>query len=154
MSFQVILYTKADCKLCDEAKTDLASLNKEIAHELVEVNIDSDSDLEAEYGHRVPVVQAGPFTLEPPFDRRKLKMTLGAGRDSQDQRLEDQGEYYEEKLQRKNTLTGADRSIHFFAKNYLWFINILLLIYVGLPFLAPVLMKPGTDPTARRHGQC
>lgn len=149
MSFQVILYTKADCKLCDEAKTDLTALKREIAHELVEVDIESDPDLQAEYGHRVPVVQAGPFTLEPPFDRRKLKMTLGAGRDSQNQRLEDQGEYYEEKLHRKNTLTGADRSIYFFAKNYLWFINILLLIYVGLPFLAPVLMKAGNTRAAQ-----
>lgn len=149
MSFRVVLYTRTDCKLCDDAKTDLTALKKEISFDLVEVDIDSDPDLQAEYGHRVPVIQSGPFTLDPPFDRRKLKMTLGAARDSQNQKLEDHGEAYREKLRRRQTMSGGDRLSYFIAKYYLWMLNIFLVIYVGLPFLAPVLLKAGFDGAAR-----
>lgn len=149
MTFQVVLYTRNDCKLCDDAKADLQALHKELPFDLVEVDIDSDPDLKTDYGDRIPVVQAGPFTLEPPFDRRKLRMTLGAARDSQNQKLEDLGDAYERKLRRKQTMSGGDRLSYFIAKNYLWLLNVLLFIYVGLPFLAPVLMKAGFEGAAR-----
>lgn len=149
MSFRVVLYTRNDCKLCDDAKADLAALKKEFSFDLVEVDVDSDPDLQADYGHRIPVIQASPFTLEPPFDRRKLKMTLGAARDSQNQKLEDLGDAYQEKLRRRQTMSGGDRLSYFIAKNYLWMLNIFLVIYVGLPFLAPVLLKAGFEGAAR-----
>jgi len=149
MTIQVILYTRKDCKLCHQAKTDLAALHGEIPHELVEVDIDMDADLVAVYGERVPVIQAGPFTLEPPFDRRKLRMTLGAARDNQLERLQYEGDTYEKKVQRRQIITGADKFTYFFSKHYLLLLNIFLLLYVGLPFLAPVLMKAGYPDLAR-----
>jgi uncharacterized membrane protein len=149
MAIQVILYTRQNCKLCDQAKADLAALQKEIPHELVEVDIDLDADLVAVYGERVPVIQAGPFTLEAPFDQRKLRMTLGAARDNQLERLQYEGDAYEKQVQRRQTMTGADRFSYFFSKHYLLLLNIFLLLYAGLPFLAPVFMKAGYPALAR-----
>ena len=39
---QVTLYTKADCHLCDVAREDLAALQTEFPHQLIEINIDED----------------------------------------------------------------------------------------------------------------
>jgi uncharacterized membrane protein len=149
MTVQIILYTRENCKLCDQAKIDLAALHLEIPHELIEIDVDTDPDLVAVYGERVPMIQAGPFTLEPPFDRRKLRMTLGAARDNQLERLQYEGEAYEKQVQRRQTMTGADKFSYFFSKHYLFLLNLLILLYVGVPFIAPMLMKAGYPDVAR-----
>jgi uncharacterized membrane protein len=149
MDLEVTFYTRKDCVLCDQAFVDLEALQSELPHKLVVVDIDQDSDLVTLYGHRVPVVAAGPFTLTAPFDRRKLRMTLGAARDSHTQRLEDQQEGYQKRLARKDTLSQGDRLSHFISRYFLAMINLFLAIYVGLPFLAPVLMKAGLPGAAQ-----
>lgn len=149
MNLEVTLYTRQNCKLCDTAKQHLEEIQSEIPHSLIEVDIDSDPALVEVYGDRVPVISVHPFTLEPPFDKRKLRMTLGAARDSQSNRLEDQGNRYKRARARSQKLTGGDRLSYFISKYFLWVINIFLLIYFGLPFLAPVLMKAGYTAAAQ-----
>ncbi len=62
----LILYQRDDCPLCDRA---LAVLAEARAPEFDTVWIDEDEALEAEYGHRVPVLrdEAGR-ELDWPFD--------------------------------------------------------------------------------------
>ena len=149
MDFEVTLYTRQKCKLCDQAKEDLIALQKEFPHTLTEVYIDQDPDLVALYGHKVPVISAGPFTLTAPFDRRKLRMTLGAARDSHFNRIEDQGDSYQKKLSRNETMNTGDKISYFMSAHYLKVVNLILILYVGLPFLAPVLMKAGFEKAAQ-----
>ena len=149
MDLEVTFYTRENCKLCDDAKADLETLQKEVPHNLVEVDIDQDPDLVAMYGHKVPVIVAGPFTLAAPFDRRKLRMTLGAARDSHENRLEDRGESYQKQLARKGRMSTGDRISLFISSHYLKVVNIVLALYVGLPFLAPVLMQAGYPGAAQ-----
>ncbi|MCB2178525.1 DUF2085 domain-containing protein [bacterium] len=149
MEIEVTLYTRKNCHLCETAEADLHALQDEVPYKLLVVDIDEDPDLQLLYGHKVPVVSAGPFTLAAPFDRRKLRMTLGAARDSQAQRLEYEGDDYKKKLTRKREMSSGDRVSHFIASHYLKVINIVLLLYFGLPFLAPVLMKVGLPRLAQ-----
>ena len=46
---KVILYTREDCHLCEQAVLELQKLQKEIPHQLVEIDIDSDSELQKRY---------------------------------------------------------------------------------------------------------
>ena len=149
MDFEVTLYTRQNCKLCDQAKDDLTALQKEFPHTLTVVNIDKDRDLVALYGHKVPVINAGPFTLTAPFDRRKLRMTLGAARDSHFYRITDHGEIYQKKLARKENMSSGDKISYFMSSHYLKIVSLILIIYVGLPFLAPVLMQAGFEKAAQ-----
>ncbi len=149
MELEVVLYTRQNCKLCDEAKEDLEALQPEIAHRLIVVDIDQDPDLQALYGHLVPVVASGPYKLQPPFDKRKLRMTLGAARDSQVQRIEDADSRYVRELDRKEKVSTGDKVSHFISRRYLLLANLVLALYIGLPFLAPVLMKLGFPDAAR-----
>ena len=53
---ELVLYTRAACHLCDEAKGTLAPVLKEFGVALKEVDIDTDPALAARYGEQVPVL--------------------------------------------------------------------------------------------------
>jgi uncharacterized membrane protein len=144
---RVTLYSKTDCSLCDTALADLQALQTEIPHELAVVDIQTDPALEEAYGARIPVVQVGPYMVDAPFDCNKLRMTLGAARDSHEQQKDDK--HYKKRVKRGQQLSGADRFTLWLSRHYLAVLNVFLLLYVGLPFLAPVLMKTGHPRLAR-----
>jgi uncharacterized membrane protein len=95
------------------------------------------------------VIQVGPFTLEAPFDKQKLKMTLGAAKDAQTQRIKFEGDAYKRKVKRKNKLESIDRISYYLSKHYLAFANVFLAFYVGMSFVAPVLMNAGYPQLAK-----
>ena len=55
----VTLYTRADCKLCEEAEADLKALQQIVPHKLTVIDIDSDPSFQSAYALDVPVVEAG-----------------------------------------------------------------------------------------------
>jgi len=146
---RVVLYSRENCKLCDQAKEDLAALSEDISHELVIVDISSDPVLLAEYDTRIPVIEAGPYKLEAPFDETKLRMTLGAARDTARQKQEFGGEAQRAREKRSQSISQADRISYWFSRRYLFALNLFLFLYVGLSFLAPVLMKASMPGLAR-----
>lgn len=145
----VTLYTRKDCKLCDEVKADLNELQAQYPHRLIEVDIDSDSALRIKYGQIIPVVEVGPFTLKAPISRQKLQMTLGAASDRVNQLEKLDDPLYKYQTQKGKTVTTGDRVSFWIAKRYLLVLNLFMFIYVGLPFLAPTLMKLGAELPAQ-----
>ena len=145
----VTLYTRKECTLCDEVKADLNELQSQYPHRLVEVDIESETVLLAKFGLEIPVVEVGPYTLKSPITRQKLKMTLGAAVDRKNQ-LEKLGDpEYKMKLEKGKKVTTGDKVSFWIAKRYLLMLNMFMLIYIGLPFLAPTLMKLGAELPAR-----
>jgi uncharacterized membrane protein len=147
--FRVTLYSRKDCKLCDQALSDLEALQDKIPHELIIVDIDEEPELLASYGERVPVVEAGPYKLDAPFDLRKLEVTIGAARDRADQNEEIGGKRHRSRQARSRTFSRGDRITYWLSRRYLLVINVFLLLYFGLPFLAPVFMNAGLPGLAR-----
>jgi uncharacterized membrane protein/glutaredoxin len=145
----VTLYTREDCHLCKQAKTDLESLQEEYPHRLVEVDIDSDPALQRAYLVEIPVIEVGPYQLKAPFDRQKLVITLGAASDRRNQLEEIGGEVYEARVKRGQKISRADKAMHWISRHYLAVLNLIMFLYVGLPVLAPVLMKSGATAPAR-----
>jgi uncharacterized membrane protein len=141
----VTLFTRADCHLCEQAKTDLNSLQTAIPHRLVEIDIEQDEALLKAYSLEIPVVQVGPYTVKAPFDRSKLQMTLGAANDRKIQLDKIGHKEYQDRVARGKKISKADRFTYWFSRHYLLVINLMVLIYVGLPALAPVLMKTGLE---------
>lgn len=125
------------------------ALRREIPHELVVVDIDEDPALLAAYGDRVPVIKAGPFTVEAPLTKDILRWKLMAARDDRQQRAEDFGELYLKREERRRILTSGERISYWLTKHYLLLLNLLIFLYVGLPFLAPVLMNAGMPKLAK-----
>lgn len=145
----VTLYSREDCHLCEQARADLEQLQDEIPHRLVVLDVDQSAELRNAYGFEVPVIEAGPYRLKAPFNIQELRMTLGAARDRDDQLTEIQGLTYQNTQLRSQTWSVADRFTYWFGKHYLAVFNLFVLIYAGLPVLAPVLMKAGVPGPAR-----
>jgi uncharacterized membrane protein/glutaredoxin len=139
---RVTLYTKDDCQLCDEAKGLLNDIRAEIPHNLIEVDVTSEPTLYERYGEQVPVIQAGPYTLRPPFDERDLRVTLSAAADGASDKPGTSGTSRQQAV-------FLNRAVLFAARHWLAFFNALVFLYVGLPFAAPALMNAGMESPAR-----
>jgi uncharacterized membrane protein len=139
----VTLYARPDCHLCEQAKADLAAIQSQIPHQLLEVDIDSDSALQKKYLAEIPVIEVGPYRLKAPFTRTDLLMTIGAARDARD---------HEKRAALSapagSKMSGADRFSLWMADHWLFVVNLLFVLYLGLPTLAPVLMKVGATAPA------
>ncbi|MCA2002823.1 MAG: glutaredoxin family protein, partial [Chloroflexi bacterium] len=145
----VTLYVRKGCKLCDEVRMQLGDLQEKYPHRLVEVDIESDAALMQRFALEIPVLDAGPYRLKAPIDRQKLEMTLGAALDRKSQ-LERVGDpEYQRRVKRGMQITAGDRISFWIARHYLLFLNLFMFFYVGLPFLAPTLMKLGAELPAR-----
>ncbi len=145
----VTLYEKPDCKLCDEVRELLKSLQAKFPHRLAEVNIDTDPMLQKAYFDQIPVVEVGPYKLKAPITRQSLEMTLGAASDRRGQLEEVGGQAYQDRVRKAQKVGGSDRIYVWIAKHYLAVLNALMFLYVGLPFLAPTLMKLNATVPAR-----
>lgn len=139
----VTLYFRADDENSNAAKDGLLSLREKFPHRLVEVDVDSDPVLQENYGGDAPVVEVGPYRLRHPFDKQELSITLGAASDRRGQLDRLGREDHHDRLRRGQAIGVGDRLMYWFSRHYLTVLNIFMLLYFGLPILAPVLMKAG-----------
>jgi len=134
---------------CDQARMDLDALQPLFQFQLVVVNIETDPVLIEKLQALVPVIDCGPFRLKAPVDRKMLQVALGAANDRQRQ-LEAVGDPgYKKRLERGHTMSDSDRFSYWFTQHYMMVLNLIVFLYVGLPFLAPILMKVGATAPAR-----
>jgi len=139
----ITLYARKNDSASAEAKANLESLQEKFPHRLVEVDVDSDPVIQKNFGEHVPSIEVGPYRLSYPFDKQKLTMTVGAAYDRRDQLDKLGREDHYERIQRGQTLTGADRVMYWLSRHYLAVLNVVMLFYFGLPILAPVFMNAG-----------
>jgi uncharacterized membrane protein len=76
-------------------------------------------------------------------------MTLGAAADRKNQLEQVGDDQYKARVQKGQTVTGGDRFSFWLSRRYLLILNLFIMFYVGLPFLAPVLKNAGADLPAR-----
>jgi uncharacterized membrane protein len=137
----VTLYTRKGCLLCEEVENELKELQSAHPHKLALIDIESDPSLQAAYALDIPVVEIGPYILKAPITRQQLQMTLGAAVDRKDQLERINDKAYQVNTSRIQSIDKADRIAYWISKHYLAVFNIFLLLYIGLPFLAPVFKK-------------
>jgi uncharacterized membrane protein len=138
----ITFYTRENCSLCDQALSELEQIKDEIPFNLSLIDIDSDQALQKKYLELIPVVEIGPYTLKAPFTKQELEISIRAAKTSREQRAVVES-------------TGSSRSglrlnklLHSFSRHWLAVVNLIVLLYIGLPFSAPVLMKAGLEQPA------
>ena len=144
----VTLYSRKDCHLCEQTQVDLAALQEEVPHQLSVMDIDDNPKLQKLYGNVIPVVEVGPYRLQAPFTIQDLQITLKAAQlnTQQNQAIDEAIQRNEFPLERG--WTKSDRFSYWMSRHYLAFFNILIGIYLGLAFLAPILQKIGAKGPA------
>lgn len=139
---RVTFYTRENCSLCDQGLEHLRALSARIDFELTVIDIDSDPALRTKYLQSVPVVEIGPYTLNAPFTKKDLEVTLRAASASLKQQVP------VPPVESKPSAIRLNRLLHSFSRHWLVFANLIVLLYVGLPFAAPTLMKVGLERPA------
>ena len=149
MKINVTLYSRQDCHLCEIARDDLNAIQEKYPHNLFVIDVDSDKDIQQAYGFEVPVIEVGPYRLKAPFTKQEIEMTLGAAIDRNEQLESLNNPQYSEMVKQGQRWTKIDSFNYWLAKHYLLLCNLFVIIYVGLPFLAPVLMRAGKVTQAK-----
>ncbi|UCC63275.1 MAG: DUF2085 domain-containing protein [Anaerolineae bacterium] len=147
---RVLLYTKADCSLCDEAEVLLERLKGEYRFAVEKVDITSRDDLFQRYRHAVPVVAAGNgLVVEAPVTEERLRWALDRVPELKVTPATDSAAQPQVSGPMRDFIIALDRLIFQFAKHWLLVFNLLLGLYAGLPVLAPALMASGMEGPAR-----
>lgn len=115
----------------------------------VEISIDSDRDLLSMYGGKTPMIKSGPYTLSAPFTAADLEVMVRSAMQRVSSMADLAGTKYDAQVLHSRMLTNGDRFGLWFTRNYVRVIILLLAIFVGLPFLAPVLEESGQSNLAR-----
>jgi len=144
----ITLYKRKDDQASIEAKSNLESLQEKFPHRLVEVDVDSDPVIQKNFGDNVPSVEVGPYRLNSPFDKQKLMMTIGAATDRRGQLDKLGREDHHDRVHRAQAISGPDEVMYWLSRHYLAVLNLMMLLYFGLPILAPVLMDMGAKVPA------
>jgi uncharacterized membrane protein len=129
----VFVYYREKSAEIDQIVADLNALQEAVPHKLVV--IPSNQDL----------VEIGPYRLHLPVTRQDLHVRLNAAHDRVDQLEKVDQKTYQQRVDKGRTLSSSDRITFWLSKHYLALVNVLLLVYVGLPFLAPMLVKNGIN---------
>jgi len=137
----VTLYSRVGCKLCEETEADLKALQEDTPHHLSVIDIDSEPSLYNTYALEIPVVKVGAVLIKWPFTRQDLKTTLAAAAERYNQSKPQQEKASNMNITQMQNISKADRFSYWMSKHYMLVFNLFLLMYVGIPFLAPVLKK-------------
>ena len=137
----VTFYFEDNCPACEQVLADLESLQPIIPHQLVRINIAKDEVLRDRYRGALPIIEVGPYRRHAPFERQDLQVMLLAAQDRVNQLEKVDQVGYQQMLTQGHTVTSSDRMSYWLSRHYLALFNLLLLLYAGLPFAAPVFMK-------------
>lgn len=145
----VTIYTRKNDPNCENAERLLDEVKEQIPFQLVKVDVDSDPSLESVFGKLVPMIKAGPYSIHGEITRQRLLMTLGATRDRLEhiERIGDNR--YQDRFKRARSFSFLDSVTEWLSLHYLLLFNSILILYTGLPFVAPVLMKTGNTTPAK-----
>ncbi len=145
----VVVYSRVDCDPCKKTIALLENLKNEYSFDLVKIDIDSSKELTKKYGNDIPVVKIGPYTLNGLIDEAKLIVTIKAAIDRDHQLVEVGDKQYQKRISSGRSFSSFDRFSLKVSKLYIWIIGFFLILYVGLPFLAPVFLRNGAELPAK-----
>jgi uncharacterized membrane protein len=147
----VRLYSRANCHLCEEAKTILDAVATRAPLTVQVVDIEGDPVLLKLFGEHIPVVDFGEGTrLYWPFEPDDVLQALNGTLKP------DRGVAVAQEATPRPGVSGrtrdvlilADKIIYHFAKHWVLVIGFFMGLYAGLPFLAPILMASGFTGSA------
>ena len=79
MNTKVVIYSRANCHLCEEAEKNVREVLIEIHFDLEVIDINGDQELERLYGEEVPVITInGDMHDYYKVDKQRLLITLRA----------------------------------------------------------------------------
>jgi len=145
----VTIYHTGASKDLKQLEKDLFSLQDSIPHHLIKIDLQKEEGLKENLAVEGLSLEIGPYHLHSPISKQELTVALSAAQDRSRQ-LEEVGDpVFIKKTRRGMTISRTDRVSTWLTQHYMLLFNVLAALYVGLPFLAPVLMKTGAVAPAK-----
>jgi uncharacterized membrane protein len=94
-------------------------------------------------------VEVGPYRLSNDINKLQLEVAINSAIQRKDHLEEKSDPRYEQRVKKANQVTRTDRFSYWFSKHYMVLFNLLVFLYLGLPFFAPVLEKLGYNTPAK-----
>jgi uncharacterized membrane protein len=141
-----IYFTEGDLA-CNEVLVYLDELSQEKQFQLTKIDVNSDPAINDKFKPFIPFVLIGPYQLKHPITKTELLVAINAAEDRQ-RKLENDP-VYQERVKRGSELTKTDRFTLWLSRYYLILVSIVLFIYIGVPFLAPVFMENNLEIPAK-----
>jgi uncharacterized membrane protein len=144
------LYSKEDCRLCDEARTILNTVAARVPLKIQEVDIEQNPALNKLFAEHVPVIDVGDGTrLYWPFEANDVLEALNGTSQMAAPRTIGQSSAQPTASGRtREFVIFVDKLIYQFAKHWVAVTAFFLGLYAGLPLLAPILMANGYSAPA------
>jgi uncharacterized membrane protein len=121
----------------------LENINLDLEFNFQIIEIQESLELKNKYEGKTPIVKVGPYTISDEINEQNLRMTIMAAQD-RDKQLKDVGDQqYHQRIESGKKITKLDKVSLWLSKGYIWLMIFFLSLYVGLPFLAPYLLKIG-----------
>jgi uncharacterized membrane protein len=152
-SLRVTLYARDGCHLCDDARAELAALAETIPLVIEEVDIAADPALERALFDRIPVIEVGGARLqapiEPPALRRAVHSAAFRARNAEEKTVQSTHPSPPGDVppavtgRRRNAVIAFDRFFLGFSRHWVAVLSVVVSLYAGIPFAAPVAMHNG-----------
>jgi uncharacterized membrane protein len=139
-----------------EGETDLTEIRMllqkyqvDYPHDVAEIDLSQNKLLQERIGSPLPVLESGPYHLRAPFSEQDLVVMLSAASQRREYFEKTGDKKYLSRVERSKQITGMDRSVLWLSRHYMIVFNLIVFLYVGLPFLAPVLANSGRTGAAK-----
>ncbi|MFH1446036.1 MAG: DUF2085 domain-containing protein [Chloroflexota bacterium] len=135
------LYVHKDQPETELIKRVVAAFQDEFPHIMTIINIESDNYLASEYDEKAPVLDIGPYRLQSPFSEDEIAFAFAETQKKLNWADKKGDRIMLDRFTQPLKMTGSDKFSLWFSKHYMLLFNLVVFLYVGLPFMAPVFMK-------------
>jgi uncharacterized membrane protein len=140
-------YRKSDTDI-EGTREKLSVLASKNQLSIIDICLDDEPEFSKLYNDVTPSLQIGPYRLKFPVDDRDVQIAISAYKDREiksTESIEDRREKNSQLLK----ITPMEKFSFWLSKYYMLFITAILILFVGVPFLAPVLMRNGHNTGAQ-----
>jgi uncharacterized membrane protein len=120
----------------------LDKLKKHVEFKIIKLGLQPDEKIA-----ELPQLEIGPYKLHGHITEQQVLIALRAAKDRKDQIMKIEESKTGKKKEKSSKFTVSDRFSLWFSDHYMIVFNAIVLLYVGVPFLAPIFMHFGwTQP--------
>lgn len=138
---QVYLYIHENQQDLQAIKELLARFQQEFPHQLSAIIIEHDNYLKVAYKDKEIVLDIGPYRLLAPIKEDEVRFAFTETKKKLEAAESVGNTLIKERFTKVPSLTGSDKFSYWFSKHYMFVFNLVVFLYIGFAFLAPVLMK-------------
>jgi len=138
---QVYLFVHKNQENIEQIGKLLNGYQQEFPHNLSIITIENDSYFKVAYKNKDIVLDIGPYRLLGPIKEDEIKFAFIETTKKLESAESVGNTLVKERFTEVPKVNGSDKFSYWFSKHYMFVFNLVVFLYVGFAFLAPVLMK-------------